>query len=63
MIEEYLPRRTRRQIKNKFVKEEISNRKLINWAIIARTGMGLNQFNEYLEKKYSNNKLGIDTSY
>jgi hypothetical protein len=63
MIEEYFPRRTRRQIKNKFVKEEISNRKLINWAIIARTGMGLNQFNEYLEKKYSNNKLGIDTSY
>ena len=60
MIEEYFPRRTRRQIKNKFVKEEISNRKLINWAIIARTGMGLNQFNEYLEKKYSNNKLGIN---
>ena len=53
IIEEYFPQRTRRQIKNKFIKEEIQNRKLINWAVTARTGRTLEQFNLYLEKKYS----------
>eukprot|EP00944_MAST-04C_sp_MAST-4C-sp1_P015642 g15642.t1 len=53
IIEEYFPQRTRRQIKNKFIKEEIQNRKLINWAVTARTGMTLEQFNVYLERKYS----------
>ncbi len=60
IIEDYFPQRTRRQIKNKFIKEEIQNRKLINWAVTARTGRTLEQFNLYLERKYSKGSKIID---